>query len=29
MRAAESGKLVRPAADLAWQIVDGMAGSAR
>ena len=26
MRAAESGKLVRPAADLAWQIVDGMAG---
>jgi aminoglycoside phosphotransferase (APT) family kinase protein len=29
MRAAESGKLVRPAADLAWQIVDGMAGGAR
>ena len=26
MRAAELGKLVRPAADLAWQIVDGMAG---
>jgi len=23
------GKLVRPAADLAWTIVDGMAGGAR
>jgi len=29
IRAAESGKLVRPAAELAWKIVDGMAGGAR
>jgi hypothetical protein len=29
VRAAESGKLVRPAADLAWQIVDGLAGDGR
>jgi len=29
IRAAESGKLVRPAAELAWKIVDGMAGDAR
>ena len=29
VRAAESGKLVRPAAELAWKIVDGMAGGAR
>jgi hypothetical protein len=29
LRAAESGKLVRPAAELAWKIVDGMAGGAR
>ena len=28
-RAAESGKLVRPAAELAWQIVDRLAGAAR
>ena len=28
VRAAESGKLVRPAAELAWKIVDGMAGGA-
>ncbi|MBS0518427.1 MAG: phosphotransferase [Proteobacteria bacterium] len=27
VRAAESGKLVRPAADLAWEIVRGMAGA--
>src|SRR5260370_247563 len=29
IRAAESGKLVRPAAELPWKIVDGMAGGAR
>ena len=29
VRAAESGKLVRPAAELAWQIVDGLTGAAR
>jgi aminoglycoside phosphotransferase (APT) family kinase protein len=29
VRAAESGKLVRPAAELAWKIVAGMAGEAR
>jgi aminoglycoside phosphotransferase (APT) family kinase protein len=29
LRAAESGKLVRPAAELAWKIVDGMAGANR
>jgi aminoglycoside phosphotransferase (APT) family kinase protein len=29
LRAAESGKLVRPAADLAWSIVEGMAGGGR
>jgi aminoglycoside phosphotransferase (APT) family kinase protein len=28
MRAAESGKLVRPAAELAWQLVDRLAGAA-
>jgi hypothetical protein len=29
MRAADSGKLVRPAAELAWQIVDRLAGATR
>ncbi len=29
MRAADSGKLVRPAADLAWEIVTNMDGAAR
>ena len=29
MRAAESGKLVRPAAELAWSIVEGIAGGRR
>ena len=29
VRAAESGKLVRPAAELAWQIVDRLTGAAR
>jgi aminoglycoside phosphotransferase (APT) family kinase protein len=29
LRAAESGKLVRPAAELAWQLVDRLAGAAR
>ena len=29
LRAAESGKLVRPTAELAWRIVDGMTGDAR
>ena len=28
VRAAESGKLVRPAADLAWKLVRDMAGAA-
>jgi hypothetical protein len=28
VRAADSGKLVRPAADLAWQLVRDMAGAA-
>ena len=29
VRAAESGKLVKPAADLAWSIVANMAGASR
>ena len=29
MRAAESGKLVKPAADLAWEIVSNMSGASR
>lgn len=29
VRAADSGKLVRPAAELAWQLVDRLAGAAR
>jgi aminoglycoside phosphotransferase (APT) family kinase protein len=29
LRAADSGKLVRPAADLAWQIASGIAGGAQ
>jgi hypothetical protein len=28
LRAAESGKLVRPAAELAWKLVQGIAGAA-
>jgi hypothetical protein len=29
LRAADSGKLVKPAADLAWQLVQGIEGAAR
>jgi aminoglycoside phosphotransferase (APT) family kinase protein len=29
MRAAESGKLVRPAAELGWRLVEGIAGATR
>jgi aminoglycoside phosphotransferase (APT) family kinase protein len=29
VRAADSGKLVRPAAELGWQLVEGIAGAAR
>jgi aminoglycoside phosphotransferase (APT) family kinase protein len=29
MRAADSGKLVRPAAELGWRLVEGIAGAAR
>jgi hypothetical protein len=29
VRAAESGKLVRPAAELGWRLVEGIAGAAR
>jgi hypothetical protein len=29
VRAADSGKLVRPAAELGWRLVEGIAGAAR
>jgi hypothetical protein len=29
VRAADSGKLVKPAADLAWEIVANMSGASR
>jgi len=29
VRAADSGKLVRPAAELGWKLVEGIAGAAR